>query len=365
MKFPKFALAWLAILTAASSSAAEKLPRNIPLDHPGVQYIGRFTEDRTCGWTGAQIAFGFEGTSAEVDFVGTKSNNYFRVDIDGQMVQPIHVGNGAQTIRVADGLPKGRHVVRLTRRTEALFGEVQVAGLRLDAEAKMGTNTPKAERTVLSIGDSITCGYGNGTTDKNEHLLPEREFGDTTYAALAAQRFGAEYHCVAWSGRGIYRNRGANPVPEKNTMPAIFERILPQRADSPLFDPKAIKPDVITINLNTNDFDPANPAPPKEEFVAVYQKFVKRLQEWWPAAKIVCISGPMVGAEGRAREFVQASAEGLNQPDKVSFLVLTRNVEKEGLGGDWHPSQATHDANSKALAEHLAKVTGWKYENTD
>ena len=347
--------------TAAEAPVAERLPQTVPLDNPAIRYIGRFTEDRTFQWTGTQIAFSFEGESAEVDIKGKNSQNFFRVDVDGQMTQSAKVGNGTTTIRVADKLPKGKHLVQITRRTEPFVGETTFAGLRLDAGAKL-LPLPPAKRTYLAIGDSITCGYGNGTTNKDEHFKPETEFGDTTYAAQTARIFGADYLCTAWSGLGVYRNRGKNDVPEKGTIPSKFDRILPGREDSPLFDPKSISPDVITINLNTNDWA-IKPAPPKEEFVAVYDKFIKKLQGYWPNVKIICISGPMVGG-GEAQDFVKAAAEGANS-DKVSFLVLTRDWQKEGLGGDWHPSQTTHDNNAKVLAEHIAKVTGWSYKATD
>lgn len=344
----------------AGGSAKETLPKEVPLDSKEVRYIGRFTEDRTFQWGVTQLAFGFEGESAEVEFKDSGGKNYVRIDIDGQMTQTVQLAKGKKTIRVADKLPKGKHMVQITRRTEALFGETQLTAIRLDAGAKLiPHNIP--ERAYLAIGDSITCGYGNGAENENVKFSAETEMGDTTYAALAARMFGADYHCIAWSGRGIYRNRGKNDVPEKDTMPAIFERILPSKADSPTFDPKAIDPDVISINLNTNDF--ALGAPPKEEFVAVYVKFIKRLHEWWPNARIICINGPMMG-EGKASEYIQAVVEAAGS-DKVSYLSLKRNREAEGLGGDWHPSQKTHDANAKVLAEQIAKVTGWPYKATD
>ncbi len=69
------------------------------------------------------------------------------------------------------------------------------------------------------IGDSISCGYGNEGKSQNEHFSPDTENARDAYGAIAARRLGADYACVAWSGRKMWPD---------NTVPEIYDRALPQ-----------------------------------------------------------------------------------------------------------------------------------------
>lgn len=341
---------------AIASPPVPRLPQEIPLDSPEINYIGRFTSDLTFGWSCTQVAFAFEGTSAEVEFVGVrKGETFLRIEVDGIPTQEVQVLKGPNTYRVADELREGPHVVRITRLNESIFGPTRFTGLRLDAAASL-IPLPRQERVLLAVGDSITAGYGNSAPGKDSPFAPDTEKGDLVYTALAAQAFDAEYHCIAWSGRGMYRNREKNMDPGVETMPVLFDRVLPWDAKGPNADHQLIKPNVIVINLSTNDF--ARGVPPKEEFVQVYAEFVKKLLGLWPEAKVVCISGPLENSK-TAQEYVQAAIEASGSPN-VSYLHLTRDPNKEGLGAHWHPSLKTHELNGEVLAAHISKITGWK-----
>src|SRR5207248_2231555 len=110
--------------------------------------------------------------------------------------------------------------------------------------------TPGPARRLEVIGDSISCGYGNEGKDQNEHFAAQTENACETYGFLTARRFGAGYACVAWSGKKMWPD---------NTVGEFYDRALPADPDS-TWEFSKWTPDVVVINLATNDFGgAANP----------------------------------------------------------------------------------------------------------
>jgi lysophospholipase L1-like esterase len=118
-----------------------------------------------------------------------------------------------------------------------------------------------------------------------------------------ARELGAEYHVTAVSGIGATRNYDcADP----NPMPAVYDRVFLEAANSPDWDPEHTKfvPDAILVALGTNDFSPAScMRPPLNEasdaegyatFIRELEAFIERLRGYYPAAEVFLTSSPML-----------------------------------------------------------------------
>jgi hypothetical protein len=130
----------------------------------GVRFVGRI-DTRQAGstrfaWSGSGILFRFNGTEASVR-LNDNGGRFFTVLVDGQQKANLETSSGARAYPVATGLAPGDHEVRLYRRTEASQGVTSFLGVELNGGTLLAP-PPAPERRIELIGDSISCGYGNG-----------------------------------------------------------------------------------------------------------------------------------------------------------------------------------------------------------
>src|SRR5262249_41999742 len=139
---------------------------------------------------------------------------------------------------------------------------------------------------------SISCGYGDEgnpmctfSADTENHYL--------TYEALAARKLGADLVTVAWSGKGVVCNYGDGPNSCTDPMPPLWDRTLPSSNGS-TWD-FSWKPDVVIINLGTNDFS-TDVDPSELQFTAAYESFLRHIRSKYADAYILCTVGPLLFA---------------------------------------------------------------------
>jgi lysophospholipase L1-like esterase len=134
-------------------------------------------------------------------------------------------------------------------------------------------------------------------------------------------------------------------------MPELYDR----RWDAPRY-----VPDVITINLGTNDFAQGDPGP---SFVTTYVKFVKKLRGYYPNALVLCGIGPMLSGSDlvQARSYVQAVVRTMNADGdaKVATVDFAEQVPSDGLGCGGHPNVKTHRVMADALTARIKELARW------
>lgn len=64
------------------------------------------------------------------------------------------------------------------------------------------------DRRIEFISNSITCAYGNESTNPNDHFEYETENHYLGYAQQTTRNLGAVAYVVARSGIGVYREYG-------------------------------------------------------------------------------------------------------------------------------------------------------------
>jgi lysophospholipase L1-like esterase len=344
-------------LAMAASAAAAELPVAVAANDPRLAYMGRWdTRDGAgprCEWSGTSVRLRFHGVAASVALKDS-GNNYFQVIVDGGPTDVLRLGRGESTHALARGLPEADHTIEIFRRTEAVCGPTQVLGFRLSSGATL-LDPVKRTRRIEIIGDSISCGYGNEATSQNEHYEPATENAWKAYGAITARHFDADYTCIAWSGRKMWPD---------NTVPGIYDLVLPTDATSRCDVDKLPRPDVIVINLSTNDF--AFSIPDQAGWTGAYRDFVKRLRERCPDAFVYVASGPMMSANAPALQMLKSYLRrivtdfhdaGDRKIAQIDFL--PQNI-RNGLGADWHPSAKTHQIMAQTLQDAIAGDLGWR-----
>ena len=180
----------------------------------------------------------------------------------------------------------------------------------------------------------------------------DREFY-LTYGAIAARAVGAELSTVAWSGKGIIYNYGNDT---NEPLPEVYDRTLASEASAWDF---SSAPDVVAINLGTNDFS-TDGDPSAELFVGEYVNFAAHLREVYPDAFILLLSPSLFGSEVATvdgyLDQVVATRSGAGDT-QIAWANI--NVDWVGSGCDGHPSLATHEAMAARLTEELGTHLGW------
>jgi lysophospholipase L1-like esterase len=206
------------------------------------------------------------------------------------------------------------------------------------------------------IGDSITCGYGDVGRGPACKFGPDTEDEPEAFGARAARMLGAAHVAIAWSGRGLFVNANADPA---DPMPVLWERTLGDRPES-RWDFAGYVPDVVVIDLGTNDFWNGDPGP---GFEKAYEAFLARVRARYPRAHVVAFIGPMLAGDAlkQARTYIAAAvaAARAGGDARVSTFEVPAQSPADGYGCDYHPSVATHTKMAERLADEIRRVTGW------
>ena len=299
-------------------------------------------------------------------------SGYFMAQIDE--AEPFKVafrGERDSVVSLATALPDSRHTVRLMYIIEGYEMYPEFWGFLLDEGRSLAEPPALPSRKIEFVGNSITCGYGNEGYDKFEHFEYETENHYYSYASITARSLGAQHWVVARSGIGAYRNYNGPKTgnPESN-MPVQYEYTgyalhpgFRQEATflSEKWDFSRYQPDVVCVNLGTNDLSTNN-----YDLTLLkqgYQKLYQMVREHNPQAKIVLLTGSMLYNQEQ-REAQQLLNEVMNEArqagDKEVYRFdMTQIMSDEGYGNDWHPNIRQDEKMASELTPFLRELMNW------
>ncbi|MDE2127897.1 MAG: GDSL family lipase [Armatimonadetes bacterium] len=355
-------LSLVCVFCAALAGAQQTaLPVSVAPSNRLVRTIGRWDvsdpHGPRCAWPASEMQFRFRGSAASIAF-NESGNDEWQVVVDGVPTAVLRLTPGGSMQPVAADLRSGAHTVSLVKRTEAFVGTTQITAIELSASGRLLPLPRPSARNVEVIGDSISCGYGNLGKDQYQHFSVDTEDAYLSYGAVAARLLGANYTCVAWSGRKLWPD---------NTIPEIYNRTLPQDAAS-RWDYSRWTPSAIVINLATNDFGAG--IPDEAAWTGAYESFIARLLRHYPAARIYCASGPMMSdayPPGKNALTTLIAYLGKIVADehaagnrRVAVLEFATQDAKNGYGSDWHPSVKTDAIMAETMARRIGHDEHWK-----
>jgi lysophospholipase L1-like esterase len=371
------ALLTVSTLSAISASAIITVPilgAIISPADPHIQYAGRisFANPERPAWNfpGIQIMAAFEGTSLRM--MAKPQSGYFMAQIDE--AEPFKVafrGERDSVVTLATALPEGRHFVHLMYIIEGYELFPEFWGFVLDKGRQLVEAPAFPSRKIEFIGNSITCGYGNEGLNKFEHFDYATENHYYSYASIAARNLEAQHWVVARSGIGAYRNydgpKTGNP---ESCMPVQYEytgyAVVPQLRQKFAFlaekwDFSRYQPDVVCINLGTNDLSTNNYD--LNLLKQGYQNLLKMVRQHNPKAKIVFLTGSMLYNQEQ-QEAVQLldeiATEAQVAGDKEVYRFDMTHIDGEAYyGNDWHPNVYQDEKMANELTAYLRKLMNW------
>jgi len=346
------------ITVSSTSYAGDTIPANDNL----IEYTGRidFADSLApeFSYSGVSVRACFDGTSIAAILSDDQGDNYYNVILDGVIHDILEISTGEQTYILAEGLDDTVHEVELFKRTELTFGKTKFQGFIVDEGATLEPIGNTRELFIEYIGNSITCGYGNEGT-LGESFGPTTENHFLTYAAISSRNFNARHMAVSRSGIGIYRNYGGPAGGNSDCMTNLYSRIF-LYDEEPLYG-FAVQPDVVCINLGTNDF--STTGGDSALYVSNYLRLIDTLQARYTNPEIVCLLGSMMSGEtlSEVRTYLQFIADSAGNRGKgnVSFCEMSTQGAF-GYGVDYHPTVPQHEKNAAELTDYLKSLMNWK-----
>ncbi len=265
--------------------------------------------------------------------------------------------------------------IELIKATEANVGKVKIYGLELSGVFKNQPFDYNMRPCIQFIGNSITCGYGNMVSNEAPpagnpltgfHSYNENAY--MTYAMQTARNLNAVPMLVSFSGKGIYRNYDDDTL---ETLPEIYDRIHLQDKNSKNWNHtqqslEKIIPDIIVINLGTNDYAGESRNKPVNEvvFEQTYIRFVEKLIKLYPDAKIICANGSMMSDSwpagkkcfSRIQTNLNHIKEHFQSKGYTQIYTFFFTPQSGPYGEDYHPSLATHTKMAEELTTFIQTV---------
>lgn len=266
-----------------------------------------------------------------------------------------HVKEGVNTITIARDLAKDAHNIKIVKQTEANYSllsikSISMKGYLLDRPADN-------EYYIEFIGDSLTCGMGvagnSSITAAQGKNGADWEDGTLGQAYLTAQQLGVDYSIVSESGIGL-ASSWFDDIFDFYTK-ASFKRDQKTEYD---FE-GARKPDLVVINLGTNDYY-LNSEYPNRGIVGQLKGKTKELintirAKYGEDTPILWVSGiwSNVSVDTDVMKQIDAGIKELGgESANIYRLVIDANAQNK-MGAENHPSQKGHQQTAKEVVAFI------------
>jgi lysophospholipase L1-like esterase len=339
-------------LAAQQKSAATFFAAN----NPNIRYVGRvdFSNPKKPQiWApGAYIKVRFKGPALKLLVKNRDGNGktrcYLEIIIDHRELRRIQLSSAADTVVIAKGLKNEVHTATIVKDTEGI-NSIEIEGFFAN---KLLPLSSKPGRKIQFIGDSITCGFGNDTSQKpcSKGAWYDHENAYMSFGLTAARKLHARWALASVSGIGLIHSCCGMKI----TMPQVYGH-LDMRDDSIPIKFDRTPPDVVAICLGQNDG-----IQDSTEFTGTYVKFIERLRKHYPKAQIVCLTSPMADAKLNQvlKNYLKGVVQKMHQKGdkKVSKYFFKKRYHN---GCDGHPSMKQDKLMAQEVSTYLRGLMHW------
>ncbi len=343
-----------------SSSCVKWLGRNKTSEYYGENAVALLN-------VASGFSVSFSGSSLTVRLYAGRGalglfNSYIKVYTDGEEKKVLLNKNEVYfDLEVAKDLDENEiHTVKVLKVLEEDFSRLYISGISTDGA--FYTPDEDSDLKIDFYGDSITAGFGVLGSGGETTIDTAYMDGTVTYAAKIADYLSADYNVFCKQGLSLSSSCDANNV--GFYMKDIYKNY--SVYDGEEWDYSKYQPNVIVINLGTNDYnaliDPItgkfNPTYATNSklttFVSEYTQMIEGLHEKCPDAKIICCLG-MMGASS-LYEKIAAMVKRLNGGGADYLYCAELYLGKLGAYG--HPSVQSNEVNSEIILELMSAYMG-------
>ena len=334
-----------------------------------VKIIGRYYQAEEITWvvqSGSAIEFYLTGLTGSIVIDGGNAINNdekyrprLGVYVDDEIILDHIMSEAKLTVDLFKETTEKKAKVKVMLLSEANNGGIGIKEINVNSCSGTPIKpTEKKKYTIEFIGDSITAGYGVEGANQYENFKTSTENFSKSYAYLAAKKLDVDYSAVCYSGHGIISGYSTGEKNPEALVPEVYTRIS-KNGDYPgEWDFKNNQPDVILVNLGTNDLNyvKAIPEDRNDEFIQAYAQFLGLIREKNPEANIICTVGIMGGGD-EIYPLIEIAVD-LMKDKKISCYKSAQQNMNDGLGSDWHPSLITQTYNSYVVSDKICNALG-------
>ena len=343
-----------------------------------VRFIGRAKKVEDTLWltySGTGMEFEFTGTYASVsvkaDDAYSIQNNQARIAIyvNGERVVDDMVDQAEETYTVFESETSRNCIIKVLKLSEVRMSTVGISKISVVADDDTIKPTAESGRLIEFIGDSITCGYGIDDDDPTHSFSTATEDVTKAFAYKTAELLEADYSMVAISGFGVISGKSDDgSKQEMQSLPWYYDRmgatfsiyLDKYVAQNVLWDFEGREPDVIVINLGSNDNTyTLSDEEKNKEFALGYLSFLKQIRAKNPNATIICTLGMVAEDLFPCIEYAAWWYTMETGDTNIHTLRLDIQKEADGYAADWHPSEKTHDKAAEKLTAKIKEIMGW------
>lgn len=352
------------------------------------EYLGRILEENEIiyiNWTNAGLRFSFTGTcliadlksiykiEEEMDANGCPNGKsrklwpYLAVFYDDKQEPDVvfEVGERQDKYLLFASEQSETHVITLRKLSENAAGKIICNGFLGDGCLEKAANKEK-KLQIEFIGDSITCGFGNMTQERDRAFYTSEENGWMSHAAIAGRLLDAEVQMISCSGITLAEalNKETWELPGMCSIYPYTDQFMEKELGRTVYSEwnfEAQPKDVIVINLGTNDAAMIDICGDIQagirHFEETYYRFLETVrQKNGNVPWIICALGPLDyflydSIEKAARRFSEEKKD-----KKVRCFKYMKVRIGEGFGACAHPSLLTQERMGKEIAEYIQEL---------
>lgn len=338
---------------------------------------------RVLSLSGSGVEFKYTGTKLTVTFYGDsttvtdenvpqpwRDQARVAVIVDGITQLDTVIKKPKEVFEVCgldESIPAAEHVVRILKLSEPRMSTAGLGEIQILAKGPAEL-TPYKDRYIEFIGDSITCGYGVDVPNELHTFSTGTENVTKSFSYRTAAKLDADFSMVSYSGHGLIS--GYTPDPN---VPKLEELIQPyydifaysyntfrglKMEDRSWDFASEKKPDIIVINLGTNDDSYVQQDEAKRKsFGKAYVAFLEKVHSLNPTSKIVVAFGLMGDALFETEQEAVNIFKANSGFEQVYAVRLTpQDPEVNGYGADYHPSPVSHEIAACELSEFIRNL---------
>lgn len=346
-------------------------------DYSNVKVLGRHTYDSGLLWltsSGATVEFLVQSKSLSVVLQGDGSAHTdssgnapwncvrFSIYVDDTLQQTVIMDQPEKEISIFCGENQRSAKVSLVKITEASQSYIAVKSIITDSQGKVSPSAANKLR-IEFIGDSLTCGYGIESKCVEDPFMTQTENVTKTFAFITARHFNADYAMTSYSSFGVRSGwTDSGDLNDFSLVPKVYEKVTfswnTQQFGDRVWNFSLYQPNLIVLNLGTNDMSYCKTPEKCAEFVESYVSFLKRVRELNPKAYFILGIGIMQMGDVMW-PYVEQAAESYRKTtgdSRISTIQFTPPLPDEGLGSGEHPNHITHERCSKDLIAAIEKI---------
>lgn len=286
------------------------------------------------------------------------------VDDEEEPSRYIEIGRPEDCCLIFQSRERETHRIRIVKLTENLKAELGIRGFIMEGELKPLPPAEKKKR-IEFVGDSITCGFGNMTKERDRLFYTADENGWFSHGAIAARKLDMELSMVCVSGICTVRESGLPNAYGMDMLYAYTDRIIQDMLgggeEPEPWDFAGHPSDYVVINLGTNDATGIVFSKDPEEQLGAFRRSYRRFLETVRESNgrdtwIICALGSLdhylfSDISEVAEEYRRDTGD-----ERVSVFRYRKVNPMDGWGACGHPSRATHEKMAAEIGAEIQRL---------